>query len=87
MPPLISFYCNFYRVFSKFIKLSTFDVNQIPKNNYSPLHVICEKGHLEVVQYLVEQGADIRANYDRVIRYASYYGHLQIVKFIESLKN
>ena len=36
----------------------------------------CKIGHLEVVKYLVSKGANVRANNDYAIRFASQFGHL-----------
>ena len=41
-----------------------------------------ENGHLEVVRYLVEQGANIHANNDYAIRWASENGHLEVVRYL-----
>ena len=42
-----------------------------------------QNGHLEVVQYLVEQGADIHAYDDYALRMASWHGHLEVVKYLQ----
>ena len=42
-------------------------------------------GHLEVVQYLVSLGADIRADNDYAVQEASRNGHLDVVKYLVSL--
>ena len=39
-------------------------------------------GYLEMVKYLVENGADIHARNDNALREASRYGHLDIVKYL-----
>jgi len=37
------------------------DINKKNNNNgTTPLHITCEKGHIEVLKYLVENGADIK---------------------------
>ena len=41
-------------------------------------------GHLDVVKYLVSQGADIRADNDEAVRWASFNGHLEVVKYLVS---
>ena len=39
-------------------------------------------GHLDIVKYLVERGANIRVDDDSSLRYASYNGHLDVVKYL-----
>ena len=46
------------------------------------LNLSCKFGHLEVVRFLVEQGADIQADNNCAVRWASDNGHLEIVKFL-----
>ena len=41
------------------------DVNQANKNGFSPLFIACQKGHLQVVQWLV---AEVRLLWGRVGR-------------------
>ena len=40
----------------------------------------CERGHLELVKYFVEMGADFQTRDNYAIRYASQNGHLEVVK-------
>ena len=40
---------------------------------------------LKVIKQLVDEGADIHADNDAALRLASYYGHLDVVKYLESL--
>ncbi len=42
-----------------------------------------ENGHLEVVKYLVEQGANIHAYAAFALRWAFRNGHIEIVKYLE----
>ncbi len=42
-------------------------------------------GHLPVVKYLIEKGANVHALNDGALRYASVNGHLEIVKYIEDI--
>jgi ankyrin repeat protein len=46
------------------------------------LIVASKYGHLEVVKFLVEKGANIHADNNLALRCASKYGHLEIVKFL-----
>ncbi|XP_030754592.1 ankyrin repeat domain-containing protein 49-like [Sitophilus oryzae] len=39
-------------------------ISTVDKDKYTPLHRACYSNHLEVVKYLVEQGADISAKTD-----------------------
>ena len=39
-------------------------------------------GHLNVVQYLVEQGANVHASDDLALRWASGNGHMEIVQYL-----
>ena len=52
----------------------------------SPLHVAAEKGHLQVVEYLASNGADVNLpdGYHKhtPIMIASFGGHLDVVKFL-----
>ena len=41
-----------------------------------------ENGYLPVVQYLLEQGADIHARNDFALRLSAYYGHLPVVQYL-----
>jgi len=43
------------------------------------------KGHLNIVQYLVSKGANIHADNDRALGYAADKGHLPIVLYLLSL--
>ena len=42
-------------------------------------------GHIQVVIYLCEAGADIRSENDYAVRMASLYGHIEVVKYLVSL--
>ena len=48
------------------------------------IHNDGENGYLEVVKYLVSQGADIRADDDFAVRWASENGYLEVVKYLVS---
>jgi len=44
------------------------------------------EGHLEVVKYLIGQGADIHVWNDYALRWAEKYSHSDVVKYLNSLK-
>ncbi len=46
------------------------------------LKLVSEYGYLDIVKYLVEQGADIHTCDDYSLRSASCYGHLNIVRYL-----
>ena len=46
--------------------------------------VLVKKGHVEVVKYLVEQGANIHTLNDRVLFAAAWNGKWDIVKYLIS---
>ena len=41
-------------------------------------------GHLDIIKFLVSEGANIHTNNDYPLRWASRFGHLDIVKFLVS---
>jgi ankyrin repeat protein len=41
-----------------------------------------KNGHIDVVKYLIDQGADIHANNEWILYYGISRGHLDIVKFL-----
>ena len=44
------------------------------------------RGHIEVVKYLVEHGADIHAVNEQALRLAKENGHIEIVKYLNEFK-
>lgn len=63
------------------------DINAQDDKNRTALMYACENGHLEAVQYLVENGATINIwggfeSHDVPLLLASYNGHLEIVKYL-----
>jgi len=41
-----------------------------------------EYGHLKIVKYLVEHGANIHAKDDEALKKSAYQGHLEVVKYL-----
>ena len=50
----------------------------------SPFVEACKSPDLEVVKYLVSQGADLRADVNYDVEVASENGHLEVVKYLVS---
>ena len=50
------------------------------KDNYRTRWV--KYGHPEIVKFLINRGADIHAENDYAVRYASYRGYLDVVKYL-----
>lgn len=55
--------------------------------NDEPLRYATKSGHFEVVKYLVNQGADVRAIDDHALRLAAENGQLGIVKYLVELED
>jgi len=51
------------------------------KHKYS-LHLIAKNGHIEIIKYLVDKGANIRTNIDTTLQLSAKHGHLEIVKYL-----
>ena len=62
--------------------MSNFITPDIHTNNDLALLLATEEGHLEVVKFLVENGANIHADNYGALRVASQNGHLEVVKFL-----
>jgi hypothetical protein len=61
------------------------DKDKADANGYSPLHIACENGHIEVVRLLVEAGADkdkAMANGYTPLFIACQNGHVEVVRLL-----
>ena len=47
-----------------------------------PFQYAAEYGHLEIVKFLLENGADLNGNEGAALSMASCNGHLDVVKFL-----
>ena len=65
------------------------NINNLYIINYihysSPCTIASRYGHLDILKYLVEVGANIHIKDDYALRKASRYGHLEVVKYLVSL--
>jgi ankyrin repeat protein len=50
-------------------------------NNYA-LRYSAENGHLDIVKYLIEHGADKHADDDHAFRYSEKNGHEDVAKYL-----
>lgn len=62
------------------IKIFLQDVSITELNNC--LIEAAKYGHLEIVEYTIEQGADIHENFDLALQYASLENNLEVVKYL-----
>ena len=61
------------------------NINLVDKNNNSPLIIACANGHLNIIEILLNKGADINGSnvYGRNCIYIGCkYGYIQIVNFL-----
>ena len=63
-----------------------FDVNTTDEDGYSALHAAAENDHLDVVELLIEKGADAthKAPYS-ALELAEMAGHAEIVNYLKNL--
>jgi len=70
-----------------FLKKDAKLIDADDKNNKEPLHWAAEKGHLQVVEFLISQGADVNAKNvadETPLHYSAGYGYKDIVKLLVS---
>ena len=53
-------------------------------NDERALYIVCGKGHIDVVKYLVSQGSDMHVDAERLLINACYEGHIEVVKYLLS---
>jgi len=72
------------------IESGTYVVDQMDSAGYTPIHYAARSGHLDVVQYLVEQEADVdfvtRAGKATALHRACTTGKLPVVEYLLSRK-
>ena len=61
-------------------KLFTY-INQ--RKILTPLYWASINGYIDIIQYLVSLNADIRANNNQAVQYASNKGHLNVVQYLK----
>ena len=52
------------------------------RNEY-PLRLACERGHRNIVQYVIGCGADVNADCNAAFRAACYNGHLDVARLLQ----
>jgi ankyrin repeat protein len=61
------------------------DINKSDNHGWTPLHISCENGYLEIVKLLIENGVDIN-KFDNdgwtSLHTSCENGHLEIVKLL-----
>lgn len=67
------------------------NINDIPKfNGWTPLMVACKFGFLEIVDYLVKKGADVKVknpHYEEkftALDFARKFNHKEVIKYLEN---
>ena len=68
--------------------IKDYDVNLLNQSNITPLHYATIEGHLDIVKFLLNKGADSNATYEgemMPLHLASLNGHCEIVKILIKL--
>jgi ankyrin repeat protein len=50
------------------------------------LCVSVKNGYLDIVKYLIENGADIHVISNKILQLATQNGHLNVVEYVEQLR-
>ena len=58
--------------------------NPLRLRDGNPLRYAAERGHLEIINFLVSKGADTK-NKNMALGLAAQHGHLEVVKYLESV--
>ena len=81
-PLMLAAFSNNLPIVKKLVDIKKVKVN---KTGWSALHYAASKGYLEIVQFLISNGADVNAkspNETTPLMMASRYGHIQVVRLL-----
>ena len=81
---LIKLDINYFSIATNNLELLQYLIENNFITNDKALKYASGNGHLEVVKYLVDHGANVNAEDDEALRYASKNGHKDIVTFLKS---
>lgn len=81
-PLMMASFSNNFPIVRKLVDQKKVNVN---KSGWSPLHYAASKGSLDIVQFLINNGAEVNArspNETTPLMMASRYGHIQVVRLL-----